>query len=726
MQPDRVHQSDVPQRMNPGLKPGSLQAQTGALEACGASRLQLPPRSGGHGWSLSAIFSIRPSTIAPQLQTQPFHGKIRIFLTRKCRDPAVISYRTIRKLVGETSLERKCRFLFGIALLCLITTSFWWYASLTRSMVELQQVEAARLMVPRLLQQLHYTRFLKPLGEPATGAASADNPSILLAAFQKSMPAVTDRPAWDLRRITGAGQDEHEYEARLRFENRDSPVDEHAKILTENGTRVLYYYSAIRMEANCILCHQSDGAIRDGLPSNLMSVFNQAALSGGTPAETNSDVSGQLPADAALNAAFSRPLDRPPLYGIATVTLPMDTVDGQLAHNRAVLLATAILTSFLAMLTAWAIVRFIIVRPVQHLKDVSDEIARGNLNLRADISTGDEFEELSHAFNRMLRHMMTVNDELRTANDNLDAKIDQLAQANMELFNNNRLKDDFLATISHELRTPLNSILGFSDILQTAPNLDDRQRRYVSNIQTSGQSLMVQINDLLDLAKIESGKMEIHPGALRLEEILELQVQQMLPLADRRRIDLRMDPPRPPLPELFQDRGKISQIVNNLLSNAIKFTPEGGRVRISSRIIDATTVSFSVEDTGIGIPLQEQEHIFEKFRQGSTAPGGRDHTTREYEGTGLGLSIVRELSRLLGGDVSLVSEFGKGSVFSVRLPIDVPLRKVTSEPAQESRPLPSPPTITSSDLLTNTVTAATTATPPTRRTLDIQTIGGNR
>jgi signal transduction histidine kinase len=457
-----------------------------------------------------------------------------------------------------------------------------------------------------------------------------------------------------------------------------------------------------------------------------MSVFNQAALSGGTPVETNSDAAGQLPADAALNAAFSGSSERPPLYGIATVTLPMDTVDGQLAHNRAVLLATAILTSFLAMLTAWAIVRFIIVRPVQHLKDVSDEIARGNLNLRADISTGDEFEELSHAFNRMLRHMMTVNDELRTVNENLDAKIDQLAQANMELFNNNRLKDDFLATISHELRTPLNSILGFSDILQTAPNLDDRQRRYVSNIQTSGQSLMVQINDLLDLAKIESGKMEIHPGALRLEEILELQVQQMLPLADRRRIDLRMDPPRPPLPELIQDRGKISQIVNNLLSNAIKFTPEGGRVRISSRIIDATTVSFSVEDTGIGIPLQEQEHIFEKFRQGSTAPGGRDHTTREYEGTGLGLSIVRELSRLLGGDVSLVSEFGKGSVFSVRLPTEVPLRKVTAEPAPESRPLPSPPTITSSDLLSNTVTAATTATTPPRRTLDIQTIGGNR
>ncbi|MGV2335574.1 MAG UNVERIFIED_CONTAM: ATP-binding protein [Planctomycetaceae bacterium] len=143
-------------------------------------------------------------------------------------------------------------------------------------------------------------------------------------------------------------------------------------------------------------------------------------------------------------------------------------------------------------------------------------------------------------------------------------------------------------------------------------------------------------------------------------------------------------------------------------------------------MLDTATVSFSVEDTGIGIPLQEQEHIFEKFRQGSTAPGGRDHTTREYEGTGLGLSIVRELSRLLGGDVSLVSEFGKGSVFSVRLPIEVPLRKAIAEPTPESRPLPAPPTITSSDLLAST-TGLTAASPPAaRRTLDIQTIGGNR
>src|SRR5690606_14688123 len=132
---------------------------------------------------------------------------------------------------------------------------------------------------------------------------------------------------------------------------------------------------------------------------------------------------------------------------------------------------------------------------------VSDEIARGTLDLRADIRTGDEFEELSHAFNRMLRHLTTVQDELREVNSDLDGKVDELAQVNLRLYEMNKLEDEFLATMSHELRTPLNSILGFSEILDGAPNLHDKQHRFVRNIQSSGRDLMLLINDALDLAK---------------------------------------------------------------------------------------------------------------------------------------------------------------------------------------------------------------------------------
>ncbi|MBC7968138.1 MAG: HAMP domain-containing histidine kinase [Fuerstia sp.] len=500
-------------------------------------------------------------------------------------------------------------------------------------------------------------------------------------------------------------ENDNGFDARRIFLDEDRDEDEYWSIRTDEGKpRMLSYYAAIRLKGFCIQCHNSDGTVKDSgnSRSENLAIFAQAdsPASVRTPDVASADPVA-TPAGAELPAANGEIADqpRPPLLSILGIDLSLESVDAQLSRNRAILLATGIVTAFLAMLVAYVIVRYIIVKPVLHLKDVSDEIARGNLNLRAEISTGDEFEELSHAFNRMLRHMMTGNDELRSLNDSLDGKVDQLAQANMELFNNNKVKDDFLATISHELRTPLNSILGFSDILQSAGNLDERQKRYVQNIQTSGQALMVQINDLLDLAKIESGKMDLQLTTMNLSDVLEIQVQQIMPLADRKNIDLKTDTPLTPLPMMFQDRGKICQLITNLLSNAIKFTPEGGRVRVSSRLIDDNFVEFSVEDTGIGIPLQEQEHIFEKFRQGTSDPAGRDHTKREYEGTGLGLSIVRELSRLLGGDVTLRSEFGKGSLFIVRLPLQAPEKKAEPLIPLESRPATTLTRITSVDLM---------------------------
>ena len=575
----------------------------------------------------------------------------------------MITYRSLKKLLGETSLERKCRFLFGVALMALVTGSFWLHAEGTRQLVRNQQVMAARKLVPRLLLQRHLQRF----GERATQAQGLSPDS-----GQADLGAATAATTFDefQQRLSGSGKfdsgiqwylrdiseepdlNEEDFEARSRFESGDQ--DEfHSFEHAEDGSRSLRYFAAIRADTSCLACHNTG-------KSYVATRYR----------------SGEL-------------------VGVVSISLPMAAVDQELSRSRAVLFGLAIVTTGLAVLAAYVIVRYIIVKPVLHLKDVSDAIAMGNLNQRAEINTGDEFEELSHAFNRMLRHMTTVNTELRGLNDNLDAKVDLLARANLELFSSNRLKDDFLATISHELRTPLNSILGFSQLLASAGKLDDRQRRFVANIQTSGQNLMTQINDLLDLAKIESGEMKVQPGHCEIHELINRLVQQVMPLAEQKNIDLRVNHPYPTLPPLQQDTGKLRQILTNLLSNAIKFTPEGGRVRVTSQLLtapaagrrttaenndtgssedtatghDDSSVEISVADTGIGIPLHEQEHIFEKFRQGSTLPGLRDHVKREFDGTGLGLSIVRELSRLLGGDVFLESEFGKGSVFMVRLPV---------------------------------------------------------
>ena len=283
------------------------------------------------------------------------------------------------------------------------------------------------------------------------------------------------------------------------------------------------------------------------------------------------------------------------------------------------------------------------------------------------INTGDEFEELGAAFNRMLRQLLSQHDQLRDVNKELDAKVDQLAQANMRLFEMNRLKSDFLATVSHELRTPLNSIIGFSDVLRTIDTLDQRQQRYVDNIQRSGRMLLEMINDILDLAKIESGKMDVRLTEFRIDGLIAAQCDLARPLSERKNIDLDTQIEKD-LPPLLQDQAKLQQILTNLLSNAIKFTPEGGRILVSASRDTHGQLCLVVRDNGVGISEEEQSMVFEKFRQGKTVLPGGDAMTREYSGTGLGLSIVKELCRLLDGEVSLESELGKGSAFTVRLP----------------------------------------------------------
>src|SRR5262249_51630737 len=150
--------------------------------------------------------------------------------------------------------------------------------------------------------------------------------------------------------------------------------------------------------------------------------------------------------------------------------------------------------------------------------------------------TGDEFEDLSHAFNRMLRHLVSMQDQWRKVNADLDRKVDELAQTNLALFESNKLKGDFLAMMSHELRTPLNSILGFSEVLLSRDTLTDKQRRWVSNIQTNGKKLLNLINEILDIAKIESGKMQIHLENFNLPDVCEGPLSMVRPLAEKKNI----------------------------------------------------------------------------------------------------------------------------------------------------------------------------------------------
>ena len=356
------------------------------------------------------------------------------------------------------------------------------------------------------------------------------------------------------------------------------------------------------------------------------------------------------------------------LLAVARVTFSTERTKDAKTENRAILLATAIITVFLAMVASYVIVRYVIVKPLRHLRDVSDAISRGNTALRAEIHTGDEFEELAVAFNRMLRHLIDAQEELRQANVNLDGKVDELAQANMRLYEMNMLKSDFLATMSHELRTPLNSILGFSEVLR----LDRFAGREAETLRAEHP----------EVGPDAAGDDQRHPRPGEDRKRQDGDPADRFPHRAGDRRPVRHGPAAdgteehrpgdaasmPELPPLHQDQARVQQILNNLLSNAIKFTPEGGRITVAVRRDESDFLVLQVTDTGVGIAEEDQQAIFEKFRQGRTAMPSGDAMTREYSGSGLGLSIVKELCKLLGGEVSVQSELGKGSTFTVRLP----------------------------------------------------------
>ncbi|WP_020475045.1 sensor histidine kinase [Zavarzinella formosa] len=522
-----------------------------------------------------------------------------------------MSYRAFKRLLGETDLERKCRFLLGAGILLLMTLSFWAYARQTEGLAYDQMITSGRLLVPPILAREHLSAESREAVDSFQRQSEETWPDALSEYKYKIL-----KPNAKLAEHKPEG-DEVSVVSRLAANPELSEES-----VNQSPQGVFHYYGVIRASEKCVGCHNRNP----------------------------------------ITSARGAPIKDGEMMAVVKVTLSTRAIETGMHINRALLLSFALMTSLLIMTGSYLIIRYVVVKPVKHLKAVSDAIVGGQLNVRSEIHTGDEFEDLSEAFNRMVRHLMELREEQQKLNHSLQHTNDELARANYFLFESNKTKGDFLSTVSHELRTPLHGIIGFSDVLlSTGSTLSEKQARWVVNIKTSGQQLLTLINDILDLAKIEAGKMDVRPDEFSVPEFCDSMLPGFRIPAEKKSIDLRFHY-EPGLKFIRQDAGKVRQILTNLLSNAIKFTPENGRVSLRVTT-DIDLVIFTVADTGVGISLEEQEKIFEKFRQ-----VGDDTLTREHEGTGLGLSIVRELCVLLGGEISLKSEPGRGSTFTVRLP----------------------------------------------------------
>jgi signal transduction histidine kinase len=239
----------------------------------------------------------------------------------------------------------------------------------------------------------------------------------------------------------------------------------------------------------------------------------------------------------------------------------------------------------------------------------------------------------------------------------------ELESANRELGAASRHKSEFLANMSHELRTPLNAVIGFPEVLiqRMFGALNDKQDEYLKDIYTSGQHLLSLINDILDLSKVEAGRMELASAPFHLPGALENAVTLVRERAARHGIALDLDLDSR-LGELVGDERKVKQVLLNLLSNAVKFTPEGGRIRLRAGLTDGA-VEISVIDTGIGIAPEDQAAVFEEFRQVGSDEG------RKQEGTGLGLTLAKKFVELHSGKIWVQSELGRGSTFTFTLPV---------------------------------------------------------
>ncbi|MDR4498373.1 MAG: response regulator [Candidatus Scalindua sp.] len=348
------------------------------------------------------------------------------------------------------------------------------------------------------------------------------------------------------------------------------------------------------------------------------------------------------------------------IRGALSVVIPKE-IDEQKFASDVIFFITIGSVSILLVVTIIFLTTGKLMRPIEKLTAAVAIVTKtGDLSTKVDISSNDEVGRLGMAFNDM-------SSKLRSSYALLEQRIAEktihLQKAIHALERANKLKSEFLANMSHELRTPLNAIIGFAEVLRDkiCGELNEEQLDFVKDIHSSGYHLLQMINDILDLSKIEAGKMVIQHEVFPVTDAIQDVYHIIQGLADKKHLHLQKDI-RPETKDIEADRVKFKQILYNLLSNAIKFTSENGNIVTKASIID-DMLQVSVADSGIGMKPEDQEKVFKEFWQADSS------FSRKYQGTGLGLALTKRIVEMHGGKIWFESEYGKGSTFYFMLPL---------------------------------------------------------
>jgi two-component system sensor histidine kinase BarA len=520
--------------------------------------------------------------------------------------------------LSPLSLAEKCRFAFGAAVVLTLAIAllipYMWMRQLTRQILLDTGRARAETLLRRHFQMRSPGEATLPSLDDRGNVIDPNRMDIRWIRFKKGEKLEEDISAPQKQLIEVLREDD-EIPDQIRFEKRKK------KLYTS-------YVRVFRATESCISCHNPQGSAE----------------------------------------AFNR--NEP--IGAVIVEGPAPEIRRAGLLNGVWIIVAGLIGGTGAFVAFYIITQRVILSPIRQLRALVNNVAEGNLDVRSAISTRDEYEKLAEAFNHMLDGLQTTQEKLRQANRQLDEKIAELSERNIDLFRANKVKGEFLANISHEFRTPLNAIMGFAQVLRDKPELlkGDRGKRYAENIIAGGQRLLNMINDLLYLARAEADKIQLHIEQTTADEICNAVVDSFSEMTREKKLKVKLDV-QPDIPTFVTDTGKIQQILENYMSNAVKFTPERGRIDLRASLLGDRAIRFSVTDTGCGIGEQDREKIFQKFGQlGSPL-------TRRSTGTGLGLAISRELADMLAGQVGFESQPGKGSTFW----LDIPLTLTKDSPA---------------------------------------------